>query len=248
MPRVLVIAGSDSSGGAGMARDIAVLTEHGVQVCCVLTAVTAQTDEQVVGVHHLPPAVVEQQISTALRSHHIDVIKIGMLGTAATVAVVIAALRECPEIPLIVDPVVCASSGARLLDEAGVELLRTQLLPRTLLLTPNVFEAAMLLHEAPADGEAQLLAQGKKLLDYGVQAVLLKGGHTTDAMATDLLFTRSGHVTRLSTARIAATLRGTGCALASAIAAHLSQGAALESACRRAKDYVRQRLENVQRS
>src|SRR4051812_15695093 len=134
MPTVLVIAGSDSSGGAGIVRDLEVLADHDVAACCAITAITAQTDREVVSVHHIPPALVEQQIKTALTTRKVDVIKIGMLGSAATVTAVVSALRAHPHIPLIVDPVLRSSSGGRLLDESGSQILREQLLPRALVL------------------------------------------------------------------------------------------------------------------
>lgn len=240
--RVLVIAGSDSSGGAGMLRDLAVLADHDVAACCAVTAITAQTDAQVVGIHHVPPTVVQQQISAALAAHQIDAIKIGMLGTAATVSAVTAALAAHAHIPLIVDPVLRSTSGGRLLDQAGVEGLRQKLLPRTLLLTPNVAEAAELTGASPATDETQLIAQGMKLLDYGVQAVLLKGGHAAGNAATDVLLSADGSIVRFSAPRIAASMRGTGCTLASAIAALIARGVSLQAACTRAKTYVRRQL------
>jgi len=245
MPTVLIIAGSDSSGGAGIARDLTTLVDHHINACCAITAVTVQTNDKVMTVHHVPPDVIQQQISAALATHQVDAIKIGMLGRVETVGTVIAALSTHRNIPLIVDPVLRSSSGSPLLDEAGVSLLLEQLLPRTLILTPNIFEAAVLLGEPQAPNEMQLISQGQKLLKRGPRALLIKGGHAQSDMANDLLLTDDGKVTVLTANRIKGDMRGTGCALASAIAAHLAQGSTLEDACRSAKSYVRNQIEAV---
>jgi hydroxymethylpyrimidine/phosphomethylpyrimidine kinase len=247
MPTVLVIAGSDSSGGAGITRDLQVLADHEVAACCAITAITAQTDRELVSVHHVPALSVQQQIRTALAARNVDVIKIGMLGSAATITAVVNALRAHPHIPLIVDPVLRSSSGGRLLDDSGLQRLREQLLPHAWLLTPNIPEAADLLKEAPATSVSEVIAQGRQLLSKGARAVLLKGGHASDAEATDVLLSDTGNIATFSAPRLQATLRGTGCALATAIAANIACGLALETACRQAKEYVRQRIERHQR-
>ncbi|HUN27406.1 MAG TPA: bifunctional hydroxymethylpyrimidine kinase/phosphomethylpyrimidine kinase [Steroidobacteraceae bacterium] len=242
-PAVLVVAGSDSSGGAGLVRDVATLRDFGVEALCAVTAVTAQTDTRVAAVHPVPAAIIRQQIACAWATARVRAVKIGMLGTGAAVEAVAAALREAPqEVPVVLDPVLAASSGGTLLDEAGREALLRRLLPHVALLTPNVPEAAILLEDPEGADEEALIGQARRLLALGCGAVLLKGGHARGAQAIDWLVTRSGPPERIATARIAATCRGTGCALASAIAAQLACGSALFPACKQAQAYVVQGL------
>jgi hydroxymethylpyrimidine/phosphomethylpyrimidine kinase len=234
---VLVIAGSDSSGGAGLTRDVETLSHFRVGALCALTAVTAQSDAAVTAVETLPPAIVRGQIEAAFATGRVAAVKIGMLGTRAVVLAVAAALAENPGVPVVLDPVLAATSGARLLDASGQAALRDVLLPRATLITPNIPEVAALLGVESAEGEAQLLQQGRALLALGARAVLLKGGHASGELATDQLLT-SAAVHRLSAPRAARGQRGTGCALGSAIAAGLAVGMDLLAACVRAKDYV----------
>ena len=238
MSTVLVIAGTDPGGGAGLVRDIATLTRLGVAARCAVTAVTAQTDAELSHLHALPSQLVRAQLAAALAGAPVAAVKIGMLANAEIVECVAEALALHPLLPVVLDPVLAASSGAALLDARGLEVLRARLLPRALLLTPNLVEAAVLLDEAPAADEVGALAQAHRLLACGAQAVLLKGGHAAGAQATDLLVRAGAADERLAGPRIAATLRGTGCALASAIAAHLARGGSLLQACRDAKAYV----------
>jgi hydroxymethylpyrimidine/phosphomethylpyrimidine kinase len=234
---VLVIAASDSSGGAGLVRDVAVLTHLGVSVRCAVTAVTAQSDLGVQATHHIPPALISAQIALALAAGGVTAIKIGMLGTHATVQAVIEALPPRASIPIVLDPVLRASSGGVLLDPPGQRLLCEGLLPRVTLLTPNIPEAALLLDEPVAFDEQALLGQAERLLALGPSAVLLKGGHSSGTSVVDLLLTPAGSV-RISTARVPGTLRGSGCMLSSAIAAGLADGADLETASRDAQTVV----------
>jgi hydroxymethylpyrimidine/phosphomethylpyrimidine kinase len=237
-PAVLVIAGSDSSGGAGIARDLKVLEHCGCEALCAITAVTAQTHGRVVSVHHVPPEIVRTQIRTALDSTAIAAIKIGMLGTRATVSAVADSLARIGPIPIVLDPVLLSSSGGVLLDGEGQAEMRTRLFPLTTLLTPNIPEAATLCDGAPAASREGLLAQAESLLATGARAVLLKGGHAIGAEAVDLLLAAGAAPQWLSAPRLDARARGTGCALASSIAAALARGASLEDACRGAKRYV----------
>jgi hydroxymethylpyrimidine/phosphomethylpyrimidine kinase len=255
-PAVLVIAATDSSGGAGLTRDVRVLTDFAVDALCVVTAVTAQSDKKVSAVHHVPPDVIRAQIAAALATREVGAIKIGMLGTQATVEAVVAGLSASGlafggwpphAIPLVVDPVLVSTSGGVLLDAGGQAALTGSLFPIATLITPNVPEAAALLGDPVATDEAELLQQGERLLVFGSQAILLKGGHRyagrgADEDAVDLLITRTatdGLLTdRIASKRVVGSSRGTGCALASAIAAGLASGKALSEACRAAKSYV----------
>lgn len=237
-PTVLVIAGTDSSGGAGLARDVRVLSRLGVEAMCAVTAVTAQSDRRVASVHPVPPEVIRAQIECAIETRAPDAIKIGMLADRATVEAVSASLPGHPFAPLVLDPVLAASSGGILLDEAGRAALVTELLPRASIVTPNVPEAALLAGEALALDETALLAQARRILALGAAAVLVKGGHAEGSEAVDWLVLRDRPAARLGAPRIDATLRGTGCALASAIAGLLARGESLDESCRRAKDLV----------
>jgi hydroxymethylpyrimidine/phosphomethylpyrimidine kinase len=240
---VLVIAGADSSGGAGLVRDVCTLAHFGVEALCAVTAVTAQSDTQVSAVHLVPPQMVSAQMHAALGSGRVRAIKVGMLGTRATVLAVAASAPPRAAVPLVLDPVLSASSGGELLDGAGRAALCERLLPRATLITPNIPEAAALLATQSARTEEELLRQGEALLALGPEAVLLKGGHGSGAEATDWLLRAGKPARRLAAARIAATRRGTGCALAAAIAAGLATGLELHEACARAKQYVLERLQ-----
>lgn len=234
---VLVIAGSDSSGGAGVTRDIRVLTECGVDALCAVTAVTAQTNARTGGIHHVPAASIKEQIAAAFATRTINAIKIGMLGTAATVEAVAASLPESMP-PMVIDPVLVASSGGVLLDSDGVEAMRQLLLPRTTLFTPNIPEAAALLKEAPANDVTTMIEQAQRLLQLGPRSILLKGGHADGAEVIDVLVSDDGGSLILASPRSTLKKRGTGCAFASAAAAAFARGANVSDACRAAKRYI----------
>jgi hydroxymethylpyrimidine/phosphomethylpyrimidine kinase len=235
---VLVIAGTDSSGGAGLVRDVRTLAHFGTAALCAVTAVTAQSDAQLLAVEVLRPELVRAQIAAALGRGTVTAVKTGMLATRATVEVVADALAARDSPPLVVDPVLAASSGGELLDVAGRQALIEHLLPRATLLTPNIPEAAALLGSRPGSSEEELLEQARALCARGARAVLLKGGHAQGTQAVDWLVSRNGSVQRFSAPRAAVRMRGTGCALASAVAAGLATGLALEPACERAKRHV----------
>jgi len=242
---VLVIAGSDSSGGAGLMRDVRTLASLGAGAACALTAVTAQSDATVTAIHFVPPQIIRAQIEAAFATARVRAVKIGMLGTEAAVLAVAAALAAHAPLPMVLDPVLTSTSGAALLDRQGQAALRAVLLPRVTLLTPNIPEAAALLGRPSASSEPELLRQGEALLSLGARAVLLKGGHDSGALATDYLLTPGAAVLRLSAARVAGGRRGTGCALSSAIAAGLAAGRELADACARAKQHVTELLQHA---
>jgi hydroxymethylpyrimidine/phosphomethylpyrimidine kinase len=237
-PAVLVIVGTDSSGGAGLIRDVRVLTDFEIDVLCAITAVTAQSNSRVTAVHHVPPEVIRAQIVAAFETRPVGGIKIGMLGNRTTVEAVVESLPSGTAVPIVLDPVLVASSGGILLDADGRAAMRERLFPRATIVIPNVPEAAMLLGEDPATGELALIAQAQRLLALGPQAVLLKGGHAGGEEAVDLLISGNNVVQRIASARVRAIHRGTGCALASAITAALVSGTPLVEACHKAKRYV----------
>jgi len=152
-----VIAATDSSGGAGITRDVQVLNDFSVDALCVITAVTAQSDSRVINVHHLPPEVVRVQVAAAFETRQVVAVKIGMLGTRATVDAVVDSLPRTESIPIVLDPVLLSSSGGVLLDTGGRDALRKHLIPRATLVTPNVPEAAALHESGIADSEQILL-------------------------------------------------------------------------------------------
>ena len=246
MSAVLVIAGTDSSGGAGLARDLHTLAAFHTQAMCAVTAVTVQSDSRVIAVHPLAPDTVRSQIEAALATGRVGAIKIGMLGTGAIALAVVASLPPRERVPLVLDPVLASSSGEALLDPFGREVLRDSLVARATLVTPNIPEAAALLGTEPATTEEEVLCQAHAWLALGASAVLIKGGHGSASEAVDLLLSAGGSPRRLVSARSARTQRGTGCALASGIAAGLAAGLELGEACARAKRHVLELLQRDQ--
>jgi hydroxymethylpyrimidine/phosphomethylpyrimidine kinase len=242
---VLLIGGVDSSGGAGLTRDVCTLTRLGADALCAVTAVTAQSDAQVSAVHLVPPEMVRAQIDSAFATRCVAAIKIGMLGTEATVVAVAASLAARAAVPLVLDPVLAASSGGELLDADGRAALREVLLPRATLLTPNIPETAALLGLQSARTEEELLRQGQALRELGARAVLLKGGHASGALATDLLLAEGEPLRRFEAPRSARQRRGTGCVLSAAIAAGLGAGLDVAQACARAKHHVTEFIQQL---
>ncbi len=236
--RVLVVAGSDSGGGAGIQADIKAVMALGGYAATAITALTAQNTVGVHGVLPVPPHFVRQQIDAVLDDIGADAVKTGMLGSADVVQAVAAALRRRGSpIPLVVDPVMVAKGGARLLDDPAVAALRRDLLPLAALLTPNVPEAEALTGLAIAD-HATARAAAQALLDLGAAAVLLKGGHLQGAVVRDILATPAGLEVVESPRVDTRHTHGTGCTLASAVAAGLAQGMTLSDAVRRGAAYV----------
>jgi len=236
-PVALTIAGSDSSGGAGIQADLKTFCAFGVYGASVVTALTAQNTQRVGAIEAVAPQFVAAQLEAVLSDLDVAAIKTGMLANAAIVDVVARRLRAGPPRPLVVDPVMVASSGGALLAGDGFALLRDALLPLATLLTPNRPEAALLLGSREATSEEEAVAQAEALRTLGCGAVLLKGGHASGAEAVDILC--DGEIRRFAHPRLA--LRhghGSGCTLAAAIAALIAQGVGLAQAVERAKNYV----------
>lgn len=236
--RVLVVAGSDSSGGAGIARDIETIASLNLRTCLAVTAVTVQTDAEARGIVLISPGLVADQMRAALAAGDVRSVKIGMLGSTAIVSAVAAVLAGHPGVPVVLDPVLAASSGTALLELGAIEVLKAKLMPLCDLVTPNWTELATLAHRKPADDETEAIRQGEMLLASGCGAVLVKGGHAPDAQATDILLDGDKPPVRFTATRVGEELRGTGCMLASAIAAHLAAGTRLEESVRRGKARV----------
>ncbi len=236
--RVLIIAGSDSGGGAGVQADIKTVTALGGYAATAITAVTVQDTLGVHGVHAIPLDVIEAQARVVLADIGADAIKTGMLATVEIVELA-AALLDGPArgVPAVVDPVMIAKGGHALLEDRAVAAVRDLLVPRTALLTPNAPEAEALTGLTVADLDGQRRA-GERLLELGAAAVLMKGGHVPGETVRDLLMTPGGE-TLLEGPRLdTSATHGTGCTLASACATGLAQGMGLEAAVARAWAYV----------
>jgi hydroxymethylpyrimidine/phosphomethylpyrimidine kinase len=234
----LTIAGSDSGGGAGIQADLKTFAALGVYGASVITALTAQNTRGVSGIHDVPADFIASQMDAVFSDLAVNAVKIGMLSRVAAIEAVVAGLERHRAKTIVLDPVMVATSGDRLLTTDAMKALRLTLMPRATVVTPNLPEAAALLDLPIAGGEVEMEAQARGILALGAQSVLIKGGHGTDAESADLLVDANG-VTRLSARRIATkNTHGTGCTLSSAIAAGLAKGLALHEAVRQAKDYV----------
>ncbi|SDA13589.1 hydroxymethylpyrimidine/phosphomethylpyrimidine kinase [Methylobacterium sp. UNC378MF] len=239
-PIAVTIAGSDSGGGAGIQADLKTFSALGVYGASVITALTAQNTKGVQGIHDVPADFVARQIDSVFSDLAVKAVKVGMLSQTAVIAAVAEGLaRHAGSIPVVLDPVMVATSGDRLITDAAVATLRERLLPRADLITPNLPEAAVLLGEAVATDPATIVAQARRLLALGARAVLIKGGHGTGRESIDHLVTADGALRTLSAPRIATrNTHGTGCTLSAAVAAGLAQGLALPEAVADAKDYL----------
>jgi len=237
--RVLICAGSDSGGGAGIQADIKAVTALGAYAMTAITALTAQNTLGVQGVVGVAPDFIRQQMRSVLEDLGADSIKTGMLHDAATIRAVCDELAAlAPDLPLVADPVMVATAGSRLLADDAVETLRQRLLPMAVVITPNIPEAEALTGLTITD-EAGMREAAQALLAMGARAVLLKGGHLEGEVLVDLLATPQ-MLHRYEDRRIVTRhTHGTGCTLASSVAAGLAQGLALEPAVRRARAYVR---------
>jgi hydroxymethylpyrimidine/phosphomethylpyrimidine kinase len=243
--RVLIIAGSDSGGGAGIQADIKTVTSLGAYAATAVTAVTVQNTLGVTGIHAIPVATVVAQIKAVLGDIGADVIKTGMLASGELIDTVFSLLkREAPEVPLVVDPVMVAKGGAALVDSDAIHAMRLRLLPRATLLTPNLPEAEALTGRKIATVQSMREAM-KPLLDLGPRAVLLKGGHLSGDTVVDIYAgpegTQEWSDTRIDTRHT----HGTGCTLASAIATGLAQGLSAVDSIVRARAYVRRAIETA---
>ncbi len=244
--RVLIIAGSDSSGGAGIQADIKAVTAMGGYAATAITAITVQNTTGVSAVHGVPADIIAGQIEAVLSDIGADAIKTGMTANITVVDTILTALdKHADELtPLIVDPVMVATSGARLIDEDAVEAVRDRLIPRAALVTPNAPEAAALTGLDVEDLDGQQAA-AEALLDKGARAALVKGGHLDGAVIVDVLATSNG-VRLFTRPRIQTRhTHGTGCTLASAAAALIAQGLPLDKAVEKAGDYLHEAIKRA---
>lgn len=234
---VLAIAGSDPSGGAGIQGDLKSMSANGVFGLSVISSITAQNTTGVTAVFHLPIQIIEAQLEAIFKDIPVACIKTGMLATADIVRAVSRKLRDWPSVPLVVDPVMIAKGGHRLLEPEAIDLIKRELLPQATLVTPNIFEA-----EALSNTTIRTLADAREaakiIFQLGCRHVLIKGGHLSERPGTDLLY--DGRFFKMYTADFIDTphTHGTGCSFASAIAAHLAKGTLMPDAIDMAKRYI----------
>jgi len=244
VPIALTIAGSDSSGGAGIQADLKTFSALGVYGASAIVALTAQNTRGVTAIHDAPPEFIAAQIDAVMDDLAVGAVKIGMVSRAESIEAVADALVRHGVGKTVLDPVMVASSGARLLASDAVEALRSRLLPRALVLTPNLPEAAALLDCAPARSEDEMAEQARALQRLGARAVLVKGGHGEGRESVDILIAPDGRLSRIAGRRVQTkNTHGTGCTLSSAIAANLAKGLELEDAARQARAYLAEAIE-----
>jgi hydroxymethylpyrimidine/phosphomethylpyrimidine kinase len=238
IPVALTIAGSDSSGGAGIQADLKTFAALSVYGASVITALTAQNTRGVSGIHLVPSEFVTAQIDAVFGDLDVKAVKIGMVAQLATIDAIAAGLEKWSPKHIVLDPVMVATSGDRLLAADAVEALRSKLIPHASIITPNLPEAAALLDEPVAASEAAIESQGRRLLAMGCSAVLIKGGHGQGPESVDYLVNGNGMMA-LAAPRIATkNTHGTGCSLSSAIAAGLAKGDELQTAVVNAKTWI----------
>ena len=232
------IAGSDSSGGAGLQADLKTFSALGVYGATVITALTAQNTLGVQAIHNVPAKFVTAQIDSVFSDLNVSAVKIGMVSEAEIIEAIAAGLEKHHAKNIVLDPVMVATSGDVLLNYSAIDSLRQKLLPLARVVTPNLPEAAKLLDTSIADNEVEMLAQAQAMLSLGPDAVLVKGGHGQGDASVDVLVTKGATLT-FSAPRIATrNTHGTGCTLEAAIAAELAKGADLGDAISSAKDYL----------
>lgn len=234
----LTIAGSDSGGGAGIQADLKTFSALGVYGASVITALTAQNTREVRSIHPVPLDFVAAQIDTVSEDIQIDAVKIGMLGTSEIIGVVAAGLERNKLPKIVLDPVMIAKSGDALLQNDAISALREQLIPKALVVTPNLPEAGVLLDSAPPATEDDMADAAQEIFKLGANSVLVKGGHLDGDTNTDILYDGNGFY-RFKHKKIQTrNTHGTGCTLSSAIAALVAQGVPLSEATSTATDYI----------
>ncbi|MFL5237547.1 MAG: bifunctional hydroxymethylpyrimidine kinase/phosphomethylpyrimidine kinase [Rhizomicrobium sp.] len=243
--RLLIIAGSDSGGGAGIQADIKTASVFGVYAMTAITAVTVQDTQRVHSVELLPPTTVRDQIRVCLADIDADAVKVGMLGSAEIVNAVAAALKQYARaIPIVIDPVMISTGGKRLLSPGAVDAFKSKLLPLAALVTPNLPEARVLTGMRGADRRAAETA-GRKLITMGAGSALIKGGHATKETVDDVLVWDGGvEIYAFPRIRTRHT-HGTGCVLSTAIACGLAQQLSLPLAVGRAREFVQAAIETA---
>lgn len=246
IPNVLTIAGSDSGGGAGIQADIKAMSANGVYGASVITAITAQNTQGVTAIHDVPVDIIAAQIDAVMSDLKIEVIKIGMLSQATVIRLVAEKIAQYDCQQVVLDPVMVATSGDKLLLDEAVDILKKELIPSVRVITPNLHEAALLSNMLIATTQEQMLETARELSTLGSQAVLLKGGHLAGQESGDLLLDEQGEAHWFLSERInTKNTHGTGCTLSSALAAFLAKGESLPKATALAKAYIHQSIKSA---
>ncbi|WP_455466542.1 hydroxymethylpyrimidine/phosphomethylpyrimidine kinase [Bartonella sp. B39] len=243
IPSILIVAGTDPTGGAGIVRDIETTAHFQIKANLAITCVNVQDDNRVAEIIPMHGDIVAAQMRAALEANPISAIKIGMTGTKAIVAAICNVLKDYPHVPVILDPVLVASSGGKLTTETIINTMIDKLLPHVDLLTPNREELALLSQSPLASHDKQAIQQAKKLLSFGPHSILIKGGHAEGHLVTDSFINKT-EILHISAPRLTGTMRGTGCTLSSAIAAHLALNESMTEAVKKAKAYTHTLLLN----
>ncbi|WP_208437547.1 hydroxymethylpyrimidine/phosphomethylpyrimidine kinase [Bartonella taylorii] len=245
-PSILIVAGTDPTGGAGIVRDIETAAHFQIKANLAITCVNVQDDNHVAEIVPMHEKLIAAQMRSALGANPISAIKIGMTGTKAIITAICNVLKDYPHIPVILDPVLVASSGGKLITEKITEIMINKLLPHVDLLTPNREELALLSQNPLASHHKQAIQQARKLLSFGPRSILIKGGHANGPLATDSFIDKT-EIINISTPRLTGTMRGTGCILSSAIAANLALNESMPQAIKNAKAYIHTLLLNHNR-
>jgi hydroxymethylpyrimidine/phosphomethylpyrimidine kinase len=242
--RALTIAGSDSGGGAGIQADLKTFSALGCYGMSVITALTAQNTVGVTGIHPVPPEFVQAQIDAVFSDIGVDAVKIGMLFSAELIQAITEKLKEHDAHPIVLDPVIVAQSGDKLLQDEAIAAIRDYLIPLADIVTPNLVEASVLLDHR-LDSPDDIIAGAKQIAQWGCRAVLIKGGHSNTQDCLDVLYlSEVNRIITLSEDRIETrNNHGTGCTLSSAIAAHLARGFTMEKAVKKAKEYITEAIQ-----
>ncbi|WP_417357892.1 bifunctional hydroxymethylpyrimidine kinase/phosphomethylpyrimidine kinase [Flavobacterium sp.] len=237
-PTVLTIAGTDPSGGAGIQADLKTFSALGCYGMSVITALVAQNTTGVRGIHNVPAQFVEQQLDAVMEDIRPNAIKIGMVHTSQLVEVIAAILKKYPDIPVVFDPVMVATSGDKLIEDATIEVIVSQLFPLVTLITPNMDEASLLAN-MPIQTVAQMQQAGQVINRTGCKALLMKGGHLKTKQLTSILMDKNGIVNTYVSDKVDTNnVHGSGCTLSSAIASYLARGEELQDAVAQAQQYI----------
>lgn len=247
-PLVLVFAASDPSSGAGIQADILTLSSLGCHPLTALTALTVQDTLGVESVHPIEPDILERQARAILEDMPVTAFKIGLLGSVENVVRVAEIVSDYPELPLVFDPVLASGRGDNLSDEETISAMRELLLPQTTVLTPNTPEARRLAEHEDDEGEPDLDQCARRLVDMGAQFVLVTGTHESTPQVVNSLFGADGPMRRDRWDRLPGSYHGSGCTLASAIAACLANGADIETAVRDAQEFTWHALSHAYRA
>ena len=244
-PSVLTIAGFDGSGGAGIQGDIKTISALGCFATSVLTALPVQNTTGVKTIYPIPQQAVQQQIDAIVEDIYPDAIKIGMVHSSELVATIINALRPYPDIPIVFDPVMVATSGHKLINEETIQVIIDKLFPLAAIITPNLDEAKTLA-QMEIETVEDMYVSGEKIKKLGVKNILIKGGHLKTRRLTSLLFKEDGQVQEFHFEKYDTyNTHGSGCTLSSAIASYLAQGKSMVEAVKLAQDYVQQAIYNA---